>query len=192
MQKVVLGISGEIASGKDTVGDYLAEAHGALKLRFSQPLRDTLDCLHLEQNRENMARLSMHLRKAFGEDVLSRVILAKAEGSDAEFVVVDGIRRLPDMVHMETDEHFYFCYVDVTPEKRFERLTHRRQNTDDASKTAIQFEKDAQLETEVGIRDLKDRADFVIDNDGTLDELHAQVDEMVIELQRRSAKEESM
>jgi hypothetical protein len=32
----------------------------------------------------------------------------------------------------------------------------------------------------------------VIDNDGTLDELHAQVDEMVIELQRRSAKEESM
>jgi dephospho-CoA kinase len=95
MQKVVLGISGEIASGKDTVGDYLAEAHGALKLRFSQPLRDTLDCLHLEQNRENMARLSMHLRKAFGEDVLSRVILAEAEGSDAEFVVVDGIRACP-------------------------------------------------------------------------------------------------
>lgn len=57
------------------VGDYLAATYGVLKLRFSQPLRDTLDRLGLEQNRENMARLSMHLRKAFAEDVLSRVIL---------------------------------------------------------------------------------------------------------------------
>lgn len=188
MQKVVLGISGEIASGKDTVGDYLAVTYGALKLRFSQPLRDTLDRLGLDQNRENMARLSMHLRKAFGEDILSRVILSEAEGSDAEFVMVDGIRRLPDMIHMETDEHFYFCYVDATPEKRFERLTHRRQNTDDASKTAVQFEKDAQLETEMGIHDLKERADFVINNDGTLEELHAQIDKMVGELRERATK----
>jgi dephospho-CoA kinase len=188
MQKVVLGISGEIASGKDTVGDYLAATYGVLKLRFSQPLRDTLDCLGLDQNRENMARLSLHLRKAFGEDVLSRVLLSQAEESKTEFVVVDGIRRLPDMIHMETDEHFYFCYVEVSPEKRFERLTHRRQNTDDASKTAVQFEKDSQLESELGIRDLKERADFVINNDGTLEELHAQVDEMVAELRRRAER----
>ncbi len=187
-QKVILGVSGEIASGKDTVGDYLAATYGVLKLRFSQPLRDTLDCLHLPQNRENMARLSMYLRKAFGEDVLSRVILAEAEGSETEFVVVDGIRRLPDMIHMETDEHFYFCYVDATPEKRFERLTHRRQNTDDAAKTETQFEKDSQLETEIGIRDLKDRANFVIDNNGTLEELHEQVDKMVADLRERVAK----
>lgn len=184
-KKIILGVSGEIASGKDTVGNYLEEKHGTGKIRFSQPLRDMLDRLGLEQNRENMAKLSLYVRKAFGEDILSRVILAEAEASAEGFVVVDGIRRLPDMVHMETDEHFYFCYVEATPEKRFERLTKRRQNVDDASKTAAQFEKDAQLETEVGIRGLKDRADFVIDNNGGIEELKQQVDAMVEELQRR-------
>ena len=188
-KKIILGVSGEIASGKDTVGDYLAEMHGVAKLRFSQPLRDILDRLGLDQNREHMAKLSLYLRKAFGEDILSRVILKEAEGSESMFVVVDGIRRLPDMVQMETDEHFYFCYVDVSPEKRFERLTKRRQNTDDASKTEVQFEKDSQLETEIGIRNLKDRAEFVIDNNGTLEELKAQVDEMVAVLKKRVSDE---
>lgn len=188
-RKIILGVSGEIASGKDTVGDYLAETHGVAKLRFSQPLRDILDRLSLNQDREHMAKLSLYLRKAFGEDILSRVILREAESSVANFIVVDGIRRLPDMVHMETDEHFYFCYVDATPEKRFERLTKRRQNTDDASKTETQFEKDAQLETEIGIRDLREQAEFVIDNNGTLEELKAQVDEMVAVLRKRVADE---
>lgn len=116
------------------------------------------------------------------------MILAEAEGSETEFVVVDGIRRLPDMIHMETDEHFYFCYVDATPEKRFERLTHRRQNTDDAAKTETQFEKDSSSRLKSASGTCKDRANFVIDNNGTLEELHEQVDKMVADLRERVAK----
>ncbi len=185
-KKIILGTAGEIASGKDSVGDYLALKHGALKLRFSQPLRDILDRIHLDQDREHMAKLSLYLRKAFGEDVLSKVILTEAEESDREFVVVDGIRRFPDMVHMETDPNFYFCYIEATPEIRYERLTKRRQNVDDATKTAVQFEKDAKLETEIGIAELKDRAEFIINNDGTLEELYAQIDTMVEALRKKA------
>lgn len=185
-KKIIIGVSGEIASGKDTVGDYIAFRHGALKLRFSQPLRDMLDRIHFDQNRENLAKLSLYLRKAFGEDILSRVMLAEAEASEAELVVVDGIRRSSDMIHMETSEHFHFCYVETSPEKRFERLTKRRQNVDDATKTAVQFEKDAKLETEVGIAELKERAEFVIHNNGTLEELHAQIDGILEQLRGKT------
>lgn len=184
--KIILGISGEIASGKDMVGKYLAEKYGALALRFSQPLRDMLDRLYLEQKRENMSTLSLHLRRAFGEDILSKVLLTDAEKSKEDFVVVDGVRRLPDIIHMEMSEHFYFAYVEASPEKRYERLVQRRQNTDDATKTPVQFEKDAKLETELQISGLKERADFVINNDGTLEELHAQIDKMMEELQKKS------
>lgn len=185
-KKIILGISGEIASGKDTVGKYLEEKYGALALRFSQPLRDILDRLHLEQNRRNMATLSLYLRKAFGEDTLSKVILADAEKNKENFVVVDGVRRLPDIVHMEMSEHFYFAYVSASSEKRYERLIQRKQNTDDANKTPMQFEKDAKLETELQIASLKERADFVINNDGTLEELYAQVDKMMEELRKKN------
>lgn len=185
MQKIIIGVAGEIASGKDTVGKYIAEKYGALPLRFSQPLRDILDRVGLEQNRENMAKLSLYLRKAFGEDILSRSILIEAEKSPKSLVVVDGARRLPDIIHMETDEHFYFAYVEASSERRYERLIKRRQNVDDATKTPVQFEKDAKLETELQISDLKARADFIINNDGTLEELYAQVDKVVEELKKR-------
>lgn len=184
--KIILGVSGEIASGKDTVGKYLAEKYGALSLRFSQPLRDTLDRLHMEQSRENMATFSIHLRRAFGEDILSKVLLSDAEKSKENFVVVDGVRRLPDIIHMETSEHFYFAYIEASSEKRYERLIQRRQNSDDATKTPVQFEKDAKLETELQISGLKERADFVINNDGTLEELYAQIDKMMEKLQSKN------
>ena len=61
-----------------------------------------------------------------------------------------------------------------------------RQNIDDATKTPVQFEKDAQLETERQIRDLKDRADFVVNNDGPLEELQKQLDEIVAKVQKES------
>jgi len=182
MQKIILGISGEIASGKDTVGKYIAEKYGALSLRFSQPLRDMLDRLHLEQNRENMARLSLYLRKAFGEDIFSKVILSEAKKSQSGLVVVDGIRRSPDILHLENEKHFYFVYVETSSEARYERLIQRHQNTDDTTKTTAQFEKDALLETETQVRDLKERADFVINNNGTLEELYAQIDQIVEKL----------
>lgn len=185
MQKIIIGVAGEIASGKDTVGKYIAEKYGALPLRFSQVLRDILDRMQLPQNRENMAKLSLHLRKAFGEDILSKAILVEAEKSPNDIVVVDGVRRLPDIIHMETDEHFYFVYVETSSETRYERIIKRRQNTDDAEKTPVQFEKDAKLESELQIRDLKERADYVINNDGTLEELQAQVDKIVEELKKR-------
>ncbi|MDP2838079.1 MAG: AAA family ATPase [Candidatus Moranbacteria bacterium] len=185
MAKIIIGVAGEIACGKDTVGKYLAEKYRALPLRFSQPLRDVLDRLKLDQNRENMAKLSLYLRKAFGEDILSRVLMAESEKSDNELVIVDGVRRLPDIIHMETNEHFYFIYVDATPETRYARLIERRQNVDDEGKTPAQFAKDALLETESQILDLKNRADFIINNDGTLEELQKQIDDMLAQVRSK-------
>ena len=179
MTKIIIGIAGEVASGKDTVGKYIAEKNLAQVLRFSQVLRDILDRMNLEQNHENMGKLSMHLRKAFGEDILSKGLIVEADKSENEIVVVDGVRRFPDIMQMQASEQFFFAYVEASPETRYGRLAQRHQNTDDADKTLARFEKDALLEAESQIRDLKEHADFVINNDGTLEELLKQVDDMI-------------
>lgn len=184
-QKIILGLAGEIASGKDTVAQLLKEKYGAETIMFSTILRDILDRLYLDQSRENLSRLSMHLRKAFGEDTFSRVILRDAEKFDAEIIVVDGVRRLADIIHFESMGNFHFAYVNASVEKRHERIVARGQNTDDSTKTVMQLEKDQQLEAEAQVRDLRERAEFVIDNDGTLEELDAQVDDIVATLRKR-------
>lgn len=186
MTKVIIGVAGEVASGKDTVGKYIAEKYQAQALRFSQVLRDILDRMNLEQSQENMGKLSMYLRKAFGEDILSKGLVREAEKSPNELVVVDGVRRFPDIIQMQASEQFHFIYVEATPEKRYERLTRRHNNSDDAGKTMAQFEKDALLESESQIRDLKEHADFVINNDGTLEELQKQVNDIIAEINSKS------
>lgn len=185
MPKIILGISGEIASGKDTVSKMLREKYGFGALMFSNILRDILDRLYIEQSRNNLAKLSMHLRKCFGEDTLSRVILKDAESIESEYIVVDGVRRLADIIHLEGNGNFYFVYVEASPEVRQERIVSRGQNTDDSTKTVLQLEKDQNLEAEAQVCSLKERADFVINNDGTIEELQAQVDKMVEDLKKK-------
>lgn len=186
MSKIIIGVAGEVASGKDTVGKYIAEKYQAQALRFSQVLRDILDRMNLEQSQENMGKLSMYLRKAFGEDILSKGLIVEAEKSDSELIVVDGVRRFPDIIQMQASKQFYFVYVEASAEKRFERLTQRHNNSDDAGKTRIQFEKDALLESESQIRDLKEHADFVINNDGALEELEKQIDDIIALINSKS------
>ncbi|MGK2848770.1 MAG: AAA family ATPase [Minisyncoccota bacterium] len=179
MQKIIVGLTGEIASGKDTASRYIVEKHKAHLVRFSQSLRDMLDRMFLEQNRENMSALSLHIRQAFGEDILSKVVLKESEISDRSMIIVDGIRRVSDIVHLKVQHHFYFIYVDASQETRYQRLIGRRQNTDDATKTLAQFKQDALLETELEIATLRERADFIINNNGTHEELKVQIDEVI-------------
>lgn len=184
MSKIIIGVAGEVASGKDTVGKYIAEKYQAQALRFSQVLRDILDRMSMEQSQENMGKLSMYLRKAFGEDILSKGLIVEAEKSTSDLIVVDGVRRLPDIIQMQASEKFYFIYVEATPEKRYERLILRHNNSDDTRKTLAQFEKDALQESESQIRALKEHADFVINNDGTLEELQKKVDDIIATIRK--------
>ncbi len=183
-KKIILGITGEIASGKDTVTKYLVEKYGAKQFRFSDPLRDILDRLHLPQVRKNLAGLSHYLRKAFGEDILAHVIENDAKKDDHALVVIDGIRRLSDIDLVKKLPEFTLIYVEADMERRYERLTGRRQNADDQTKTFEEFKQDHLLETEMTIPPLRVDAKHIINNDGTLEELYAQVDKVMKELKQ--------
>ncbi|HBY64792.1 MAG TPA: hypothetical protein DEG42_00020, partial [Acholeplasmataceae bacterium] len=71
--------------------------------------------------------------------------------------------------------------IEADIEVKHRRLLERNENTDDANKTLEQFRKDHEAEAETQIRDLKRHAQYLIDNNGTLEDLHAQVDKVVEE-----------
>lgn len=181
-QKIILGITGEMASGKDTVTKYLVERYSAKQFRFSDPLRDILDRLHLPQIRKNLAGISHALRNTFGEDILAHVIENDAQNDDHALVVIDGIRRVSDIDLVKKLPEFTLIYVEADMARRYERLTARRQNADDPTKTYDEFKQDHLLETEISIPPLRVDAKYIINNDGSLDELKAQVDRVIEEL----------
>jgi dephospho-CoA kinase len=179
MHKIVLGITGEIAAGKGTATKYLEEKYGASQHRFSTMLRDVAKRMHLEENRENLQKISTLFRENFSDDLLSQVIFHDVEADTAETVVIDGVRRMSDIEYLKKLPGFRLVYIETAMEKRYERLTHRGENTDDAGKTFEEFKLDNEREAERKIKDLKADANFVVDNNGNLEELFGQIDNII-------------
>ena len=179
MAKLILGITGEMGSGKGTIAAHVIEKHMGSTHRFSTMLRDVLDRLYIEQTRENIAQLSTILRKNFGEDCLSNVMMHDAQNDDRTLVIIDGVRRKTDIVHLEGLPHFKLVYIDADIKTRYERIIKRGENAGESQKTFEEFQKDHEHEAESQIVGLKKEADYVIDNNGNFQQLYDQINKII-------------
>jgi dephospho-CoA kinase len=179
MAKLILGISGEMGSGKGTIAKHAMLEHEASVHRFSTILRDVLDRLYLEQSRDNMQALSTILRKTYGEDIMAKGMFHDAENDEHDLVIVDGVRRMSDITFLKELPHFKLIYIEADMQKRHERIAKRGENPDDAKKSFAEFQKAHENESEIQIKDLKNYANYVINNDGTFPELYAQINDIV-------------
>lgn len=182
MSKLIIGIVGEIASGKTTVTDYLKEKYKAVSFRFSDILRDILLRLHLPAERQNMQQLSSALRTYFSEDLLSKVLTEDVRMAENPVIITEGIRRPSDIEYLKDLEGFVLIALKTDERTRFDRLTKRSENPDDQQKTWEEFQKDNSAEAEQKIKDIAAIANYTIENNGDLENLHMQIDKVVEEL----------
>jgi dephospho-CoA kinase len=182
MGKIILASVGQIASGKGVFVDYIKEKFNSNSYKFSTPLRNILDRIGEEQSRENMQDLSTILRERFGQDLLAKIIVKDAQEDSQEVVLVDGVRRVADIKYLKELEGFYLINVQADEKIRYERIKSRGENPGDKEKTWEEFQKDAQAETEVSIREVAEQASFTIENNGSLEEYHNQIEKIINEI----------
>jgi len=180
MAKIIIGLTGPIASGKGTVKKYIAEKYSARDCRFSTILRDILNRVDLPDSRDNLINLSTVLRKTFGEDLLAKAITKDASSLDADIVVIDGIRRMTDIGHLMGLDNFILISVDADPKIRYGRLVSRDENEGDGLKTFEDFQNDHKRETELSIPEVMSKAKEIINNNGNLDDLYKQIDNIIV------------
>ncbi len=180
--KIILGLVGEMAAGKSTVTQYLKEHYSAVTFRFSDMLRDILDRIYVEPERHNLQILSTFIRQNYSEDIMSKVIAKDVQNSSARVIITEGIRRPSDIVYLSQLPGFHIIAINTDERTRYERIVQRRENPDDANKTWEQFRAEGQQESEQKIKEIAARADFMIDNNGTTEELHKQVEKIITEI----------
>ncbi|MGE5425769.1 MAG: hypothetical protein ACM3PZ_01715 [Bacillota bacterium] len=185
MARFVLGFVGRLASGKAVCQKYLGEKYGAKSARFSTPLRDIMDRLYLPATREGLQGLSLDLRNRFGADILSRVIAEDALKNDSEIVVIDGVRRLEDISSLKDIPGFYLISIEADPNTRYERMKQRNENAGDAEKTYPEFLADENREAEQQIPETMAAASFHLDNNGDLENLESQLDNLIEEIKNK-------
>lgn len=175
--KNYIGLVGEKLAGKDTVANYLVKKHGAFHIRFTHILDEILNSLDLAVSRKNEIDLGLGLRKIFGDGILGKAVVKRAQNATQEMVVINGI-RMDEMKNMrEIDAKV--IYITAPLKLRYERYRQRHEKADDGVMTFGQFKEQENAPTEIGIPEIAKDADFKIENVGSLEELNKKVDEIL-------------
>ncbi|AEC52061.1 hypothetical protein PNA2_1144 [Pyrococcus sp. NA2] len=185
---MIVGIAGKIAAGKTTVAKFLEE-FGFCRISCSEPLIDiitgnTKDYSWVpeidfkgEPTRENLIELGRLLKERYGEDVLIRLAVDKLRR--CKNIAIDGVRSLEE-VRAIKEMGGIIIYVEARPEIRFERLRRRGADKDRGIKSLEDLLKfDEWEENLYKTRKIKDIADYVILNEGSIEDLKREVKELL-------------
>lgn len=169
----IIGLGGSNGSGKDTVGEMLAERHGYLFVSVSDLLRDELKRRGQAIERENLRALSAEWRRESGLGVLVKkaVELYEQQKDRHQGVVMASLRNPgeADEIHALGGT---LIWVDADPKIRYDRIFSRQRTAED-SKTFEQFlaEEEAEMqhsgdEATLNMSAVKEKADITLLNSG--------------------------
>ena len=180
---MIIGLVGEKLAGKDTAAKYFVEKYNAGHFRFSHILDAILEELNLPILRKNEIDLGMNLRQAFGEHVLINALANRVKKSMAGFKIINGIRM--DELDVVRSWDAKIIYITAPIELRFERYSRRREKADDAEMNFEEFKKLESGPTEADIPELGKKADFRIDNTGSLEEFYSKLESIIEQLKNQ-------
>lgn len=166
----IIGIGGTNGSGKDTIGQYLAEKR-YLFVSVSDILRDELERRKLPIERENLRSLSAEWRRQHGLGVLIDKAFEKFK---KQADIYRGLAIASLRNHGEADRVHELggkvVWVDADSKVRYERIHSRQRSTED-KKTFEQFlaEEEVEMhhsgdEATLSLAGVKERADIFIEN----------------------------
>ncbi|MEI7424832.1 MAG: AAA family ATPase [Candidatus Staskawiczbacteria bacterium] len=172
--KKIIGIIGEMGSGKDTFCDYLKGNYkNVYFLKFSDALTEILKMFFDEVKREDQQWLSLALRERFGQDILVKALVKKIEKIGDGIVILNGVRRPDDFKALKSIGG-KLIYVTADQKLRWERVKTRGEKADDD----VPYEKFVEMgkaEAESMISVIGAEADLKIENNGTKDDLYIEI-----------------
>ncbi|MBU2025799.1 MAG: AAA family ATPase [Patescibacteria group bacterium] len=183
-KKVFIGLSGEPGSGKDTVAKIIKEEFGAKVLTSSYLLKRSLSIFLDEFSRKDMIWYVKELTKQFGEDIISKAMIKSMKRFKREMVVFNGVRLPSDCEYLKK-EKARLIYITADPRLRWKRIRIRNEKTDDNAS----WEKFMQMhyeKTEISVPKIGEKADYVIENNGTREDLKNKVVEVIEKIKKQS------
>jgi dephospho-CoA kinase len=180
---MIIGVCGTIAAGKETLTGFFRE-RGFVYFETRQIIIEELKKLGLEFSRKNMQDWADEQRKKFGVGAIMKVMLERAEKDTSKNYMFDSLRNDGEAEFLRKScKDFVLIGVDAPRELRFKRAVARAKPSD-----PVIWEEFLKMDE----RDLNDKenslgqqtqkllnmADFVIINDGKLEDAMKQVEEI--------------
>ena len=174
----VIGITGTLGSGKGAVVDYLVQTCGFAHFSVRSMLTKIIVERGLPVDRPSMVLVANGLRVEHSPSYLVERLLEEAGATGAD-CIIESIRTLGEVAKLKEVDALLFA-VDAPPRLRYDRIVKRASETDavsfDQFVAAEQLEMDsAGDESKQSLGACIAAADAAFKNNGSLEELHAQV-----------------
>lgn len=182
---IIIGITGTIGSGKGTIVDYLVQKCGFCHYSVRNYLLEIIRKTGLPENRDSMTWVGNALRAANSPSFIADELYKKAvqQGKNA---IIESIRTEGEVEALRRKPHFHLFAVDAEARTRYGRVHLRNSETDHIDyETFLANEAREFSSTDVHKQNLGrciELADFVFNNDGSMEELYAQVDKVMAEI----------
>jgi dephospho-CoA kinase len=172
--KKILGLVGETGSGKDAFCDYFKKNKKSIFIfRFSQPLTEALRIFFDEIKKEDQQWLGTILRKKFGNNILGKAIKKKIKNIKKGIIILNGIRAIEE-ARMVKSLGGRIIYITAGLKLRWQRIQNRGEKKDDRA-SCQKFLNMEKAKTEILIPKIGKRADFKIENDGSLEDFYKKI-----------------
>ncbi len=169
---MMLCITGMPGSGKSEVGAMLVEK-GFTEVEMSASIRERMREQGIEVDNVSIREFSVRVRKEYGGDIVSRWTMESVRKLRSDRVLIVGIRSVDEAEYFETQGELMIVLVTAPEEVRFERLKARGRSDD--PKTRADFDYREEKERQFGMGGIMGRAQYVISNAGTVDQLRMDV-----------------
>jgi dephospho-CoA kinase len=170
--RLIIGIAGRIGAGKTSAAKYLSTRYGFQYLRYSLVLKDWR--ASDSNSKHELQEIGWQVMAGGMQEELNRRLIAQI-GPDTS-VAVDGLRHPIDYEAQKRSflSLFHLLYIDSPRNIRWTRLRGRgRYESQEAFDTADSHPVEQQIES------LKNKAEAVLHNEGSLEEMYLSLERSI-------------
>lgn len=185
---MIIGITGFLACGKGAVSEILKQK-GFIVYSCSDEIRDECRKNNIELTRETLQKVGNKLREKYGANVLAKRLVERItkEGLDKNYVI-ESIRTSGEIEELKKLPNFTLVFIDADAKTRYKRAKERlREKEQISSFEAFMASEKKELTSKdpnsQNLEKCKKLSEFTIDNNGTLEDLEKNVDDLLLKIQ---------
>lgn len=172
---IIIGITGTLGAGKGTVVEFLTRYYGFVHFSVRAFISRELDHRGIPVNRDTLTALANEMRAKNSPSYIIEELFIEAAQQDKN-CIIESIRTPGEIEALRSNPAFFLLAVDADPRIRFNRVRKRNSETDKVSFTTFinneQREMHSNDPNKQNLAECIRQADYVIENNGSLEELH--------------------